>query len=195
MFTLQRSNLFTKLVMVMSILFVSLTLSFSNPALAHTGFDKSSPPANAVVTDELKELTLTFEGKLESLSTFKLFDSNKQETKLDKVLLKDKVMTGTLTQPLSNGTYEVQWTIVGEDGHPIQGKYSFSVKREGDKQAPTELKTSPSPSATVVPTSTPSPITTEIEEVSTSSNYLIYGGIGALVIIALVILLFARRKK
>ncbi len=75
-----------------------------------------------------------------------MFDSNKQEIKLDKVLLKEKVMTGILSQPLSNGTYEVQWTIVGEDGHPIQGKYSFSVKREGDKQAQTELKTTPSPS-------------------------------------------------
>ncbi|NOU88659.1 hypothetical protein GC102_23320 [Paenibacillus sp. LMG 31460] len=193
MFTIQRISYFAKLVMVLGILFVSL--SFSNLALAHTGFDKSNPPANAVVTNELKELTLTFEGKLESLSTFKLFDSKKQEIKLDKVLLIDKVMTGILSQPLSNDTYEVQWTIVGEDGHPIQGKYSFSVKREGEKQAQTELKITPSPSATVVPISTPSPTATEVEEVSTSSNYLIYVGIGALIIIALVILLIARRKK
>ncbi|NQX62397.1 copper resistance CopC family protein [Paenibacillus qinlingensis] len=195
MFTLQRSSLLAKLVMVLSILFVSLPLSFSNPVWAHTGFDKSNPPANAVVTDELKELTLTFEGKLESLSTFKLFDSNKQEIKLDKVLLKEKVMTGILSQPLANGTYEVQWTIVGEDGHPIQGKYSFSVKREGDKQTQTELKTTPLPSATVMPTSTPSPSAPVVEEQSTSRNFLIYVGIGAFVLIALVILLIARRKK
>jgi methionine-rich copper-binding protein CopC len=195
MFTLQRSNLFAKLVMVLSILFVSLSLSFSNPILAHTGFEKSNPSANAVVTDELKELTLTFEGKLESLSTFKLFDSNNQEIKLDKVVHKEKIMTGLLSQPLLNGSYEVQWTLVGEDGHPIQGKYSFTVKREGDKQAQTELKTTPSPSVTVAPASTPSSSTTKVEEVSTSSNFLIYVGIGALVIIVLVILLITRRKK
>ncbi|UKS25193.1 copper resistance protein CopC [Paenibacillus sp. HWE-109] len=198
------NKLFIKLLMI-SVLLLSLTMMVSRNAFAHTGLESSNPKAGIEVTDELKEITLTFEGKLENLSTFKLFDTNKQEVKLANVTLKEKVMTRQLNQPLANGSYEVQWTIVGEDGHPIQGKYSFSVKRAEVKQPQTELIVTPMPSVSVQPSNSPSPSnapTTKEESQPepakakpASNNYLIWVGIGAVMIIALVALMIARRKK
>lgn len=118
-----------KLTIITVGLLLCLTIFLTKTAFAHTGLESSNPKAGAEITEALQEITLTFEGKLENLSTFKMFDSNKQEIKAN-VTLKEKLMTGKLSQPLSNGSYEVQWTIVGEDGHPIQGKYTFTVKTQ-----------------------------------------------------------------
>jgi methionine-rich copper-binding protein CopC len=39
-----------------------------------------------------------------------------------------KVMVITPTQPLSTGTYRVDWRAVSSDTHPITGNFSFKVK-------------------------------------------------------------------
>ena len=36
-------------------------------------------------------------------------------------------MTGTFTNALENGDYTVVWNIIGADGHPIAGEFSFTV--------------------------------------------------------------------
>ncbi|GFZ91017.1 hypothetical protein GCM10008018_41640 [Paenibacillus marchantiophytorum] len=199
------NKLFIKLLTISSVLLLGLTMMLSKNVFAHTGLEGSNPKAGIEVTEELKEITLTFEGKLENLSTFKLFDTNKQEVKLATVTLKEKVMTRQLNQPLANGSYEVQWTIVGEDGHPIQGKYSFTVQRAEVKQPQTELIVTPTPSVSVQPSNSPSPSSTPTTKVESqpepakakpaSNNYLIWVGIGVVMIIALVALMITRRKK
>ncbi|MCY9696157.1 copper resistance protein CopC [Paenibacillus alginolyticus] len=198
------NKLWIKLVLISSILLLSFTMFLSKNAFAHTGLESSNPKAGAEVTEALKEITLTFEGKLENLSAFKLFDNNKQEIKLANFTLKEKTMTGLLSGPLSNGNYEVQWTIVGEDGHPIQGKYSFTVKR-AEEQPQAAVTATPSPAVSVAPSIVPSPSIAPIKNeeskpnpekaADNSTNYLIWVGIGAVVIIAIVALLSTRRKK
>jgi hypothetical protein len=37
------------------------------------------------------------------------------------------VLTATLAEPLAPGTYTVEWTALGSDGHPVQGSYQFAV--------------------------------------------------------------------
>lgn len=39
-----------------------------------------------------------------------------------------KVMVITPTQPLTTGTYRVDWRAVSSDTHPITGNFSFKVK-------------------------------------------------------------------
>ena len=39
-------------------------------------------------------------------------------------------MTAGFLSPLDNGTYTVEWKIIGADGHPIQGTYSFMVNQD-----------------------------------------------------------------
>ena len=44
-------------------------------------------------------------------------------------------MIGKLSQNLENGDYLIKWTIVGKDGHPIQGEVPFSVQIESSEFA------------------------------------------------------------
>lgn len=82
-----------KLAIITVGLLLCLTIVLTKTAFAHTGLESSNPKAGAEITEALQEITLTFEGKLENLSTFKMFDSNKQEIKAN-VTLKEKLMTG-----------------------------------------------------------------------------------------------------
>ena len=44
--------------------------------------------------------------------------------------------------PLENGKYKVEWKIIGADGHPINGEFSFSVNMP-DTETPTEEQIEP----------------------------------------------------
>ena len=98
---------------------------FTNNALAHTGLDTSFPENGGVVTEELREISLTFEGKIEQGSTLEVSDSNGQSIPVEDTLIEDTQMTGTLPNALVNGDYTVVWNIIGADGHPIQEEFSF----------------------------------------------------------------------
>lgn len=98
-------------------------------ASAHTGLVSSNPSEGQVIKEDLTELTLQFESEIEKLSTMKLITDNK-EVPLAKVEVNEKEMKGTLSSPLENGDYMIEWNIVGEDGHSIEGEIPFSIKKE-----------------------------------------------------------------
>jgi copper transport protein len=56
-----------------------------------------------------------------------------------------------ITTPLEPGSYRVEWRIVSEDGHPIDGAYTFAISAANDS---TRSTTAVTPSA---PTATPEP--------------------------------------
>ncbi|RFU66121.1 copper resistance CopC family protein [Bacillus sp. V59.32b] len=102
-------------------------LIFTNHSFAHTGLKDSSPKNQEIVTEELKTITLTFETKIELSSTFELGNSNGEPIPIDDISLNENQMVGNLSSPLDNGSYQVNWKIIGADGHPIEGKFSFQV--------------------------------------------------------------------
>lgn len=107
------------------ILVIFLTLP---TVLAHTGIVESTPKNGDIVTEELKKITMKFESKVENLSTFKIINENNQTIDLTSLSKLGNIMEGSLTEPLPNGFYTVQWNIVGADGHPIKGEFSFTVE-------------------------------------------------------------------
>jgi copper resistance protein C len=109
-------------------------------ANAHTALTSTNPADGQVVTEELTELVLTFAGEIESLSTMKLLKDG-QEVPL-KVELQEKQMIGTLSTPLDNGSYAIEWSIAGEDGHLITGEIPFTVQIEQkvEQEQTTETK-------------------------------------------------------
>ncbi|OCA81657.1 hypothetical protein A8F94_22620 [Bacillus sp. FJAT-27225] len=106
-------------------------------ASAHTQLESSTPESGQVVKEELSELVLNFGGEIESLSTLTLVKDGK-EVPLKSVEPNGTQLIGTIESPLDNGTYTIQWKIVGEDGHVITGDIPFSVQME---QAVEELET------------------------------------------------------
>lgn len=105
-------------------------------ANAHTEITSSNPKAGQVVTEDLTEIVLAFAGEIESLSTMKLM-KNGQEIPLN-VELQYKQMIGKLTAPLDNGAYAIDWSIAGEDGHPITGEIPFTVQKEQVQKSETK---------------------------------------------------------
>lgn len=47
---------------------------------------------------------------------------------VDDIAVEDNILSGTLSTPLENGDYSVNWNIIGADGHLINGEVPFSVE-------------------------------------------------------------------
>lgn len=102
-------------------------------AKAHTGLESSNPKEGEVVTESLEEVVLIFETEIESLSTMELFNSDQTGIPLNNLTVEGNTMKGDLNQELENGTYIIDWKIVGKDGHPIEGKVKFEVQLEQEE--------------------------------------------------------------
>ncbi|PID03720.1 copper resistance protein CopC [Sporosarcina sp. P2] len=120
-------------------------LAFSSVSYAHTGLTSSSPADREDVSEDVHEIVLEFNTKIETTSTVKVFNENKEEVVISNTQASDNVMTGGFMSPLDNGKYTVEWKIIGADGHPIQGTYSFTVSQDEmeDPAVPEETEETP----------------------------------------------------
>jgi len=118
---------------------VGMLVMLPSIASAHTELTTSNPTSGQVVKEDLKEIVLTYEGKIESLSTMTLVKDGK-EIPLVSVTPNDNQLIGTVSTALENGTYSVQWSIAGEDGHPISGEIPFTVQKVVKEEPKAETK-------------------------------------------------------
>lgn len=108
-------------------LFILLMLCiFPSMVSAHTTLVSSNPSEGQVISEPIKQITLEFESTLEKLSTLKLIQNGK-EIATKGITVENNQMIADLPVDLENGNYEIQWKIVGEDGHPITGEIEFKV--------------------------------------------------------------------
>jgi copper resistance protein C len=106
--------------------------------LAHTGLSSSNPTDGQVVTENLEQIVLTFATPIEVLSTMDLVkDGN--VIPLEDIKVENKQLMGSIAKPLENGSYIIQWKIVGEDGHPIKGEINFIVEMAQTGAEPTPV--------------------------------------------------------
>ena len=115
--------MFNKISLITALLFFLLGTN----VFAHSHLEDSSPKDGAVLTESLKEITLTFETNLEPTSTFTLADANRATIALP-VEIKGDQLVGVLPEDLANGSYSIHWKIIGTDGHPLEGDLSFTVQ-------------------------------------------------------------------
>ena len=142
-----------------------LLFAFATTVSAHTGLTSSSPAEAEVVAEDIHEVVLEFNSKIESMSTVKVFNEHEEEIIISTIQVNDNVMTGAFMSPLDNGTYTVDWRIIGADGHPIQGGYSFVVSQEETIDQVADEKTSETP-AKPIEESVEKPVEQEIEDSS-----------------------------
>ncbi|WP_428911880.1 copper resistance CopC family protein [Niallia sp. Krafla_26] len=101
--------------------------SFAPATFAHSHLESSTPENGEVVTEELREITLTFDGKVEIGSTFELLDPNGQAVSIEEIIVTDTEVIGKIPNDLKNGNYQVLWNIISADGHQMEGEFSFVV--------------------------------------------------------------------
>ena len=122
-------------------LFIALLFVFSlnGHAFAHTGLESSSPQNGETISEEILQIILTFETKVEQTSTLQLKSADGIEILVKDIIIKDKQMVASLESPLDHGDYQVLWNIIGADGHPIEGTFTFSVNRPNmEENTPSE---------------------------------------------------------
>lgn len=172
-----------------------LLFTFTTTVAAHTGLENSSPKDGEVATEQVQEISLDFETKIEKGSTFVVNAIDGPAVPITDITLNEKHMTGTVEQPLENGEYLVQWEIIGADGHPIEGEFTFFVETEQTqelKEEPVDEEKELGDDANSAPHSSNK---TENQQESLSDSVLVT----ILVILTLIIigtfLFFFRRKK
>jgi copper resistance protein C len=169
----------------------------ASPALAHNSLTKAVPDKNATVTERPEQVQLSFLQKVDpKFLTIVVTDAQKNKVPMDAATADGKTGTATFSQPLVNGVYTVAYRVVSQDGHPVQGSYTFTL----DDPAAT-----PSPSATPSSPPTPqeaAPSTPAVETVPLSSedtdDGLGWGPIIAIIAGVLVVggvALFALRRR
>ena len=116
-------------------LFLAVSLS-ATTVDAHTHLLSTNPVNGAEVTTELSSISLTYGGQIEEGSFFEITSSERQNIEVETFTVEDRVLTGSLAQPLENGAYTVAWTSISEDGHPLTGEFSFTVNVHKEEQVP-----------------------------------------------------------
>ncbi|MBL0387197.1 copper resistance protein CopC [Tumebacillus sp. ITR2] len=114
----------------------------AQPVFAHANLIKTSPFNGGVVATSPERVTLEFNEPLEpDLIGLKLYDWNGKQLSLEKPHVtsgKPTEMQSPLPQ-LEQGTYTVAWSVISEDGHPVNGSISFSIgTRSADIVGPTK---------------------------------------------------------
>lgn len=99
-------------------------------ALAHGRLLSSTPSANGRVAAAPREVTLTFSEPVElAVSRVQLLGANGRAITLAKPALGDagRTVRAGIPSTLAVGTYTVSWRVAGRDGHPVAGKFNFTV--------------------------------------------------------------------
>lgn len=100
-------------------------------AHAHTRLSRSSPATGDTLRDAPASIRLWFSGRAElSFTRVRLLRADGSEVPLGVVARLDSTMSAFTTPigaTLPGGTYTVVWQTAAADGHPVKGRYSFTM--------------------------------------------------------------------
>jgi methionine-rich copper-binding protein CopC len=104
----------------------AITLLSASPAFAHAALKVSTPTSGATVAAP-PNLSLTFSEKVR-LTAVRLTADGKDVSgiQVDRAAAAAPSFTVPLPK-LAPAKYEVRWTALGDDGHPVNGTFTFTV--------------------------------------------------------------------
>ncbi|KKK38172.1 hypothetical protein WQ57_10215 [Mesobacillus campisalis] len=140
-----------------------LAIVFSASVSAHSHLQGSTPADGDVVTEPLTEIVLEFDGQIEQGSFIEVTTAGGQEFDPQELTIGEGTLTGTFAEPLANDEYQVNWSIISADGHPLEGEFSFTVNAPAS-EAEEE------PAETTEPSETTEEERTEPEKQSTENQ-------------------------
>jgi methionine-rich copper-binding protein CopC len=114
-------------------------------AWAHSQLLATTPAASAIVTAPAGEVTLTFNEPVhQRFSLVVVTGPGAVSYSNGHVQVVDDVVHQPV-YPLRSGSYTVQWRVVSADGHPVEGRFGFTVALPPQLE-PSAGPPSPSPS-------------------------------------------------
>lgn len=115
-------------------LFITLIVAMNTHA--HTGLESSVPSDNAMLMESLEDIELRFSS---AVSLIKLELINKADGQLVPIDFTPTTSAAAhfiqSLPALKIGTYQVNWTAMGSDGHKMEGSFSFMAHVESNGSA------------------------------------------------------------
>ena len=168
--------------MIKKILVLAIASLFAFPvaAFAHGEMVQATPAVDSNVLTAPSEVSIEFDGKLQiigntNVNSIEVTDNQGQLISFPTSVVEGNKISTKLQLTDITGLVSVHYRIVSEDGHPVEGDYSFTVGE------------TPVANGTVVETYE--------EEVLESGAKLLVNGVGILTLISIAFLVVRRIKK
>jgi methionine-rich copper-binding protein CopC len=113
----------------LQLLVMSMFLFFGpGQGWAHSKQEMTIPANNAILTEAPAELVLKFDKPMR-ITKLALTDQAGADYKVQRTdQMKHVLKLVAQLDPVPNGEYKVDWRGLSEDGHPMKGTFSFTVK-------------------------------------------------------------------
>lgn len=126
------------------LLIIFVIFGFPAHALAHVALTSSDPENGSEVQTPVDTIQLTFSGKILPMSTLTIIDETGAEIEAAEISVSETNLIAKLAEPLGNGSYTVNWNVVAEDTHRLEGEIAFNVDGvEAEEPAPEEQAEKP----------------------------------------------------
>jgi len=168
--------------MIKKILVLAVASLFAFPiaAFAHGAMVQATPAADSNVLTAPTEVSIEFDGKLQiigntKVNSIEVTDNQGQVISSPTSVVEGNKISTKLQLTDITGLVSVHYRIVSEDGHPVEGDYSFTVGE--------------------MPVANGTVVETYEEEVLESGAKLLVNGVGILTLISIAFLVVRRIKK
>ena len=168
--------------MIKKILVLAVASLFAFPvvAFAHGEMVKATPAVDSNVLTAPTEVSIEFDGKLQiigntNVNSIEVTDNQGQLISSPTSVVEGNKISTKLQLTDITGLVSVHYRIVSEDGHPVEGDYSFTVGE--------------------MPVANGTVVETYEEEVLESGAKLLVNGIGILTLVSIAFLVVRRIKK
>jgi methionine-rich copper-binding protein CopC len=168
--------------MIKKILVLAIASLFAFPiaAFAHGEMVQATPAVDSNVLTAPTEVSIEFDGKLQiigntNVNSIEVTDNQGQLISSPTSVVEGNKISTKLQLTDITGLVSVRYRIVSEDGHPVEGDYSFTVGE--------------------MPVANGTVVETYEEEVLESGANLLVNGVGILTLISIAFLVVWRIKK
>lgn len=164
---------------------------------AHDQILESNPADGATLDAPPVAVVLTFNADILPIAPAVLVRDAAGAVVLDaEPAVAGPVATAPLPADLAPGVYAVSWRVVSQDGHPIQGSFTFAVADTPAPAPAAPTTTPPAGTATTPATMTPSVASPSPETSADESGAvpLAIGALAALGTVGVVVILLLRRR-
>ena len=169
--------------MIKKILVLAIASFFAFPvaAFAHGEMVQATPAVDSNVLTAPTEVSIEFDGKLQiigntNVNSIEVTDNQGQVISSPTSVVEGNKISTKLQLTDITGLVSVHYRIVSEDGHPVEGDYSFTV---GETAVAISAQSEESAG----------------EEVAESGSNLLVNGIGILTLVSIAFLVVRRVKK
>ncbi|WP_271854178.1 copper resistance CopC family protein [Planococcus maritimus] len=119
-----------------TLILLSTLLVLPMTAHAHSVLESSTPAEGSIVDEALEQVVLDFSAGIEQGSDMTMTMDGTAVDFSEVAVMEDQLI-GTPAQELEDGSYVVEYDVLSQDGHPIQGSLAFELQA-GEEEAATE---------------------------------------------------------